>query len=501
MKIAGRQLLVLAFVATFSGCAGFGVVATSDPAAKLRDAGDLFDRQDRPLIAERLIREAIDIYQSNNDQLGLAEAYRTYGFFFRSPSIEGKWNKFYRENGFLDKSAAFQTRYEKSIEYFEKARTIFAASNRFDALTNVDLNMGFTYVAMGNRPAACQAFDRSVESNRENLRQNPTARPALPKGFSSYDDYVTNRKKQYGCMGAQSYPDRSVHFVIQGSAAGTTYDVAAAMAKKLSIVWGQPVTVEAKGGGGKMALDTIGGVAKSPPDGHRLLLLSGTYAAIPSLYANLPYDPVKDFIPVASIVAQPNILVVGRTSEINSVSELVALAKAKPGQLRSGSTGVGSANHLIGETFKRETHIEVAHVPLGVKQVIQAVASGQVTFWFAPFSAAQQPITDGTLVPLGVSTARRFALLPAVPTVAEMGVRGFDYKTWYGVWAPAGTPQPIVDKLSADISLALAGSDLRDEFAKKGYEPLIMTPGEFARFVQSEIDIAARIIKAAGPKP
>jgi tetratricopeptide (TPR) repeat protein len=181
------------------GCAGVGVVGTSDPATKLNDAGDLFDRQDRPLIAERLIREAIDIYQSNKDQLGLAEAYRTYGFFFRSPSIEGKWSKYYRENGFLDRSATFNSRYANSIEYFERARTIFAANNRFDALTNVDLNMGFTYVAMGNGAAACQAFEKSLESNRENLRQNPTAKPALPKGFPSYEAFVADRKKRYGC--------------------------------------------------------------------------------------------------------------------------------------------------------------------------------------------------------------------------------------------------------------------------------------------------------------
>jgi tetratricopeptide (TPR) repeat protein len=199
MKTLALVPFVFACITALTGCAGFGVVATSDPAAKLRDAGDLFDRQDRPLIAERLIREAINTYQSNNDQLGLAEAYRTYGFFFRSPSIEGKWNKYYRENGFLDKSATFDTRYAKSIEYFEKARTIFAANKRFDALTNVDLNVGFTYVAMGNRAAACQAFDKSVESNHENLRQNPAAKPALPRGFSSYEDFVADRKKQYGC--------------------------------------------------------------------------------------------------------------------------------------------------------------------------------------------------------------------------------------------------------------------------------------------------------------
>ncbi len=183
----------------FAGCAGVGISATSDPAVKLNDAGDLFERQDRPLPAERLIREAIEIYQERNDQLGLAEAYRTYGFFFRSPSIEGKWSKHYRENGFLDKSTTFETRYAKSIEYFEKARAIFVEVKRFDALTNVDLNMGFTYVAMGDRDAACKAFDRSLESYRENLRVTAGAKPVVPRGFTSYEEFLADRKKRYGC--------------------------------------------------------------------------------------------------------------------------------------------------------------------------------------------------------------------------------------------------------------------------------------------------------------
>jgi tetratricopeptide (TPR) repeat protein len=181
-----------------TACAGVGVVATDDPAAKLRDAGDLYDRQDRPLIAERLIREAIGTYQSRNDQLGLADSYREYGFFFRSSSV-AKWNKVYRENGFLDKSATFETRHAKSIEYFEKARAIYADHKRFDALTNVNMNMGFTYVAMGDREAACRAFDRALESYHENIRQNPTAKPILPKGFASYEDYWSDRRKRYGC--------------------------------------------------------------------------------------------------------------------------------------------------------------------------------------------------------------------------------------------------------------------------------------------------------------
>ena len=192
-------ILLAAALLAISACAGFGIAATSDPTAKLNDAGDLFDRQDRPLPAERLIREAVQIYQEQNNELGLAEAYRTYGFFFRSSSIEGKWNKHYRQNGFLDKSATFETRYAKSIEYFEKARVIFAENKRFDALTNVDLNMRFTYVALGNTHAACQAFDRSLESYRENLRQTVGARPVVPKGFASYEEFLADRKKRYGC--------------------------------------------------------------------------------------------------------------------------------------------------------------------------------------------------------------------------------------------------------------------------------------------------------------
>ena len=297
------------------------------------------------------------------------------------------------------------------------------------------------------------------------------------------------------------YPERPVHIVIQGSAAGTNYDVAATLARKLTQIWGQQVEVEAKGGGGSIALGTIAGVAKSAPDGYRLLLSSSTFTAVPSVLANLPYDPVKDFIPVASLVAQPNVLVVGRPTGIRSVAELIENAKNNPGALTMGSAGLGQGHYLMGESFKLATGIVAAHVPLGVKELIQAVISGRVTFWFAPFSAAQQPLKDGTFVPLGVSTARRFALLPDVPTLAESGVGGFDQKAWYGIWAPAGTPKQVVEKLSADFSRALAAEDLRDAFAKKGYEPLITTQPEFAKFVLSEIEFAIRTIKASGKAP
>ena len=180
----------------------------SDPAANLRDAGDLFDRQDRPLIAESLIREAIERYQKNNNQLGLADAYRTYGFFFRSSAIEGKWSKHYRENGFLDKSASFDARYEKSIEYLDMARTIFAEYKRYDALTNLDLNIGFTYEVMGYGAAACAAFDRSLENNRDNLRQISKAKIALPQGFATYEEFLAPHRERAGCVLRHNHPLR-----------------------------------------------------------------------------------------------------------------------------------------------------------------------------------------------------------------------------------------------------------------------------------------------------
>lgn len=192
-------VLFFGFFTVLSGCAGIGVIETSDPAVKLRDAYNLFERQDRPLIAERLIREAIDIYQKNNDQLGLAEAYRTYGLFFESRSIYGKWSKQYKEKGFLDKSATFDTRFEKSIEYFEKAGAIYAQNKRFDALTNVYLNLGDIYTAIGKREEGCQAFDRCLKSYHDNIRQNPTAKPIAPKGFSSVEEFIIDLKNKNDC--------------------------------------------------------------------------------------------------------------------------------------------------------------------------------------------------------------------------------------------------------------------------------------------------------------
>lgn len=190
--------LALGCAVILAGCEGVGVVASSDAQTKLSDATALFEREDRPLIAERLIREAIETCTSRADQNCLANAYKTYGFFFRSPSVT-HWSKEYLENGFLDTSASFDTRYSKSIEYFGKARSIYLELGRFDALTNVDLNIGITFDIMGDRESACRAFDDSRNANHENLRRNPNAKVALPEGFASYDDFLVSYRAREGC--------------------------------------------------------------------------------------------------------------------------------------------------------------------------------------------------------------------------------------------------------------------------------------------------------------
>ncbi len=192
-------VLSMLVMAVLTGCSAMLVPASDDPATKLKQATSLFDRQDRPLPAERLIREAIDIYNKENNQLGLADAYRTYGFFFRSASIE-KWHKHYKESGFLEKSATFDTRYDKSIEYFEKAKNIFTSYKKFDDLVNVDLNMGFTYEFAGNKAGACKAYEASISSSREYSRLNPNSKLIVPKGYSSYEDYANTHRKRLKCI-------------------------------------------------------------------------------------------------------------------------------------------------------------------------------------------------------------------------------------------------------------------------------------------------------------
>jgi len=299
---------------------------------------------------------------------------------------------------------------------------------------------------------------------------------------------------------AQGYPSKPVRVIVPFTA-GSGLDIIARMvSQKLTEFWGQPVAVENHiGVGGTVG---AGVVAKSPPDGYTLLVNTTAHAVNVALYSKLPYDPVKDFVDVSPLVAQPYVLVAGTSAGIKTVSDLIAAAKAKAGQLKFGSAGTGSGTHMIAEKFRLAAGIDVVHLPnKGGPEANADAIAGRVTYWFPPIAVALPQVREGRLLAVGVSSARRSSLLPDVPTIAETGLAGFEDTIWYGMWAPAATPAEVVNQLSKDVARALATPDVRDRLSKLGAVPMNMTPAEFARFVRSEIDSAARVVKAAGIKP
>jgi len=302
---------------------------------------------------------------------------------------------------------------------------------------------------------------------------------------------------------SQDYPTKAVRLIEPFGTGGGPDLVSRALAQKLTELWGQPVTVENVPGAGATAGPAQ--VAKSPADGYTLLVNTSAQAYSAALRKNLPYDPLKDFIPVAPLTSQPYVLVTGKLSGITTVGELVAAAKAKPGLLKFGSTGVGTGSHLGIEKFNLAAGIKAVHVPArpdeAIADTIANTVAGRTDYLLAPIQLAEVDIRAGRLRPLGVSTMERSSLLPEVPTIAEAGVAGFDYRIWYGVWTPGGTPARVVDKLAKDIAGALATPDLGEWLAKHGADPMSMSQPEFARFVLSESESATRIVEAAGIKP
>ncbi len=296
---------------------------------------------------------------------------------------------------------------------------------------------------------------------------------------------------------AQSYPNKAVRVIVPFSPGGVTDIIARTATAKLAEMWGQAVVVENRPGAGGSIGAAV--VAKAPADGYMLLVHSSGYAINAAMNPNLPYDYRKDFIDVAPLGSQPMVLVVGPTSGIKSLSDLVAAAKAKPGQVAYGSAGIGSGAHFNGEKFRIAAGVDVLHVPYkGGADAINDTMAGRLTFTFNTVTLALPFIRDGRLVPLGVSSKTRSALLPAAPPIAEAGIPGFEFTFWNGLWAPAGAPPAVVERLNKDLMRVFEMPDVLDRFAKLGAETMRMTPPEFARFVKSEIEDSARIVQAAG---
>ena len=262
----------------------------------------------------------------------------------------------------------------------------------------------------------------------------------------------------------QDYPTKPVRLIEPFGAGGGPDLIARALGRKLSESWGQPVTVENHPGAGSTAGPAL--VAKSPADGYTLLVSTSAQAYSAALLKNLPYDPLKDFIPVAPLTSQPYVIVASKLAGIASVRELVAAAKAKPGELKFGSTGMGTGSHLGLEEFNLAAGIKAVHVPAGpseaIADVVAKTLAGRTTYMMSPIQFALADIRAGKLVALGVTTMKRSSLLPEVPTIAEAGVVGYDFRIWYGVWAPAGTPAKVVDKLAMDIGVAMFTPALRE---------------------------------------
>lgn len=299
--------------------------------------------------------------------------------------------------------------------------------------------------------------------------------------------------------GQQAWPTKPVRIVVPFTAGSATDILARTYGLKLQEYWGQPVIIDNRPGAG----GTIGTgiVAKSPGDGYTLLVHSAAYAVNPSIYPDLPFDTLKEFVEIAPLGGQPNVLVVAPSAGIKSVADLIAQAKANPGKFNYASAGTGSGTHVNAEKFKLATGLDMVHVPYkGTPEALTDTIAGRTTFYFSPISAALPHIKDGKLIPLAVSSAKRSSLLPEVPTLAESGLPGFDYNLWVGMFGPASLPPELVDKIAKDVQRALGSAEIKERFANLGAEPMPMTPAEFKAFTRGEFDTSAKIVKAAGIK-
>jgi tripartite-type tricarboxylate transporter receptor subunit TctC len=298
----------------------------------------------------------------------------------------------------------------------------------------------------------------------------------------------------------QGFPEKPIRLVIGFTSGGPSDILARALGQKLGERWNQQVVIENRpGAGGNVAAEAV---AKSAPDGYTWLLGNNSILATnQSLYGRLGYDPVKDFAPVSLVAVQPNILVVHPDVRAHSVAELILLAKKSPGKLNYASSGAGAAAHLAGELFKAMAGVDLVHVPYkGAQPALTDVIAGQVQVMFATSASVIPFIKAGKLRALAVTTARRSASAPDLPTVSEAGVPGFEAITWHGVVVPAATPGPLVERLNRDIVAVLRLHDLRERLAMLGAEVIAGTPAEFADYIAGEIPKWAKVVRDSGAR-
>jgi len=298
-----------------------------------------------------------------------------------------------------------------------------------------------------------------------------------------------------GAAQAQEYPVKPIRIIVPSSPGGGTDILARQLSVKLTERWGQQVIVDNRPGAGQMIGISL--VAKSPPDGYTLVMTATPLAINTVLYKKVPYDPIRDFAPVTQVAAMPNLLVMHPTLPVRNVKQMIALAKSRPGELAYASAGIGTGPHLSMELFNHMAGIKLEHVPYkGTGPALLDTMSGHVPLLMSTLLPPLPHLKTGRLRALGVTSAKRVSSLPDVPTVAEGGVAGYEVVGWYGIAAPAGTPQPVVVKLQTEISAILHAPETRDKLAAEGAEVVGSKPEEFGAFLKSEIDKWGKVVKA-----
>ncbi len=300
---------------------------------------------------------------------------------------------------------------------------------------------------------------------------------------------------------AQTYPAKAVRVFVPYPAGGYYDLLARVIGAKLADTWGQPFVVENRvGANGIIGTDFV---AKSPPDGYTIMMGGiGPHGINPSMYPKLPYNPVRDFAPIIHVASAPNVLVVHPSVGARSVSELIALARSKPGMLTFSSAGTGSSQHLSGELMKVIAHVNMTHVPYkGSAPAVTAVLAGEVSLLFGTMADVVEHVRAGKLRALAVTSARRIPILPDVPTMVEAGVPGYEATAWFGMLAPAGTPPDIVNKLNAEVNRVLKMPDVLARISQQGSAEIVGgSPEQFGDFIRAEVAKWAQVVKETGVK-
>ena len=298
---------------------------------------------------------------------------------------------------------------------------------------------------------------------------------------------------------AEKYPSKPIRMLVPFSAGSQTDILARWIGEKIHENWGQQVVVDNRpSAGGTIASEYV---LAANPDGHTLMMVSTGHAGNATLYSKLSYDTIKDFSGISRVASVPNLLVVAPTLGPKTVKDLIAYAKARPGQINFSSAGIGSGTQINGEMFKVAAGIEATHVPYkGAPESLNEAATGRVHFTFSPILVAMGQVKAGRVTVLAVSTANRSALFPDVPTVAEAGIPGFEYDQWYGLLASAKTPRPLVGQVNKEIVRILNLPDIKERMLTQGASPAPTTPEEFDAFIRSEVKRFAKVLIAAGAR-